>query len=237
MVRANIESSDKIVRELFERSGRKVSFEQDGIILHPDDDSNGLYLITEGYAKIYSVTNRGEEYVHLIYDRGEIFPVLSLIKGTRRNVFHQALTPCTLLYIDNETLSRELLSDPIVTFSILQRVVEQFKVYGDRIDNLEYKYARERVAYRLLFLASRFGAKQDDTYVLQAPLTQQTIGSSINLSRESASREIERFAKKGMLRYNGRQLIITDVKGLMGEIRQPVSPDWWGLLYPEESRQ
>jgi CRP-like cAMP-binding protein len=129
-------------------------------------------------------------------------------------------------------LHKAIDADITVTRAVLVKTVKQFTIYADRIDNLEYKYARERVVYRLLFLASRFGEKQaDGSYVLTAPISQQVIASSINLSRESVSREFDRLQRHELVEFNNeRCIVVKNVQHLCNELKSPVSPDWWGLL-------
>ncbi|HVS58674.1 MAG TPA: Crp/Fnr family transcriptional regulator [Candidatus Saccharimonadales bacterium] len=214
------------IAELF-RSAQRMAFSKGEIILRPDDGPPGIFYIEAGYVKIFSINDRGEEYVHIIYGPGEIFPLIWTMAQQQRSVFYKAITSCTLLHAFGKTFLQDIKQKPEQCFAVLEQVTKQFNIYTHRVDNLEYKYGRERLVYRLLFLASRFGEHQNGSVVLP-PITQQDIAGSINLSRESASREIERLERQGLVSYNGRSMILTDVEALSKEIKG-VDLARWGL--------
>jgi CRP/FNR family cyclic AMP-dependent transcriptional regulator len=206
-----------------------MKYKRGDIILQPTDVENNVYFISEGFVKVYSINNRDEQYVHLVYDSGEIFPLVWLINDGKRNVYYEALTNCSIYALDKEVIGERAKVDAAFSYCLLQRVTEQFRVYADRVDNLEYKYASERLAYCLLFLASRSGIKQGNDILLQAPITHQVLGSTINLSRESVTRELDKLVKKGLIEYQDRLIVIKDVEQLKSQFKRPISPTWWGL--------
>jgi CRP-like cAMP-binding protein len=114
-------------------------------------------------------------------------------------------------------------------YSLIEQLAEQFNVYADRVDNLQYKSASQRVVYRLLFLAGRFGKKDGNRIIIDAPITHKIIASSINLTRESVSREIEKLDDAGIISTNNGKIVIKDVKKLGEQFSEPVSIDLWGL--------
>jgi CRP-like cAMP-binding protein len=208
-------------------SGQKISITKGEIVLRPDDEPPGVFYIESGYVKVFSINDRGEEYLHVVYGPGDIFPIIWAVFQKHRNVFYRTLSSTKLLHISENKFVEEIKGDPEVCFAVLQEVTSQFNVYSIRLDNLEYKYGRERLAYRLLFLASNLGIRHNDTIILP-PVTQQDIASSINLSRESASREIERLEKRGLVSYQGRRIVVNDIEALSREIKG-VDLKRWGL--------
>ncbi|HET7827380.1 MAG TPA: Crp/Fnr family transcriptional regulator, partial [Candidatus Saccharimonadales bacterium] len=119
--------------------------------------------------------------------------------------------------------------DADFSYYVLKCLAEQFQVYADRLDNLEYKSAYEKVVYRLLFLAARFGQAGPDGVIIKAPITHELIAESVNLARESVSRQIEKLEKKGLIIYRQGQIIIKDVTAVSQEFSEPITLDLWGL--------
>lgn len=215
----------------FFKSGRAVRFEKNEIVLPDTDDDPDVFYITDGFIKAYSINDEGENYTHLIYGTGEIFPIEWAIRNHRRLIFYETLSPCELWKVSREQFIRRIheTSEPF-SLALIEQMAEQFNVYADRLDNLEYKSAYERVVYRLLFLASRFGKKDGKKVVIEAPLTHRLIAESINLARESFSREFEKLFDKGLVTTKGSTIIILDVEKLRHEFSDPPSLDYWGLL-------
>lgn len=216
--------------KFFTTNGKQIVYANGELILRADDEPQGAYYIVSGFVKVYSINSQGEEYVHIIYGDGEIFPMVWILRKISRSVFYEALGSVTILRAPSEALVKRLEQDKIAS-SFLNQVVDQFSVYSDRVDNLEYKYARERLVYRLLFLAGRFGEQTGNSVIIAVPLTQQMIGGSINLSRESVGRELERLERKGLVEYNKqRRIVINDIAELTKELKDPIRTDYWGLI-------
>ncbi len=220
---------DDLVVEAF-RAGKQVKYKRGDVISQPTDPQGTVYFVSEGFVKVYSINNRDEQYVHLVYDIGELFPLVWLVNEGQRNVYYKAVTNCTIYELEKSVITARAKVDPAFSYCLLQRVTEQFRVYADRVDNLEYKYASERLAYCLLFLAGRFGVKQPNgDILLKAPITHQVLGSTINLSRESVTRELDKLIKKNLIEYQDRLILIKDAAQLKSQFKRPISPNWWGL--------
>lgn len=220
--------ASKLIKKLF-ANGQQFELAKDEIVIRPGDEPTHLYRIETGFVKVYFINREGEEYLHLIYGAGEIFPLAWIVNRVRRNVFYETIAPTVLMRISRDEFMLKTAKDPEMGFAVMQQVVSQFNIYLDRIDNLEYKYARERLVYRLLFLAGRFGKKTDNGFVVPY-FTQQDLASSINLSRESAVRELNKLKNKGLIEYSSTSIILKDINALSHEINGGISPNLWGLL-------
>lgn len=214
----------------FFMTGRSVRCPKGEIVLRGDDENPDIYFIAKGFIKVYSINDEGEEYLHSIYTQGRIFPLIWAFKNHRRRVFYETLESSVLWKMPKDELLAYVKENTnSVTYSLMEQLAEQFNTYADRLDNLQYRNASERVVYRLLHLAAGFGKKEADTIVIDAPITHKTIARSINLSRESVSREMEKLAKAGLVDSSRGKIVIKDIKKLSHEFSEPVSLDLWGL--------
>lgn len=210
------------------QSGVSKRFDAGQLIMNGQDES-GVFLITEGFVKVYSISDEGLEYLHVIYKKNEIFPLIWALRDTRRRVFYEAVSTTTVTEISKKTFNDALKNDGSPSHQILAQLAEQFNIYADRLDNLQYKKAYEKVVFRILFLAGRFGSKTPAGWLIKAPITHELIAQSINLARESVSRQIEKLETKGYIEYRQGQILIKDIKALSREFSEPVSLDLWGL--------
>lgn len=200
-----------------------------GELVTSGEDAKGVFLIRAGFIKVYSISDEGNEYLHIIYKPGETFPLIWALLGLRRRVFYEALTDCTLNVLAKAEFIEETSRNAEFSFGVLKSLAEQFYVYADRIDNLQYKTAYEKVVYRLLFLAGRFGSNNGEGILIELPVTHELISESINLARESVSRQIEKLEKQNLISYEKGYIILKDAKALSREFSEPVSLNLWGL--------
>ncbi|MEO6513852.1 MAG: Crp/Fnr family transcriptional regulator [Candidatus Saccharimonadales bacterium] len=220
--------SNKALQNLFTTS-KPTQYSAGEIIARAEDDPKAMYLIDSGFVRVYSINSRGEEYLHIVYKSGELFPLMSLTGKRQRGVFYEALDSATVYKIPIDDLLDAIKTDPEVSSDMMFQIMEQFNVYVDRVDNLEYKFGRERLVYRILFLASRFGRKNARGLTIDLPITQKVLGSSINLSRETVARELRRLEDRGLVTYEDRKILILDLDALAAELKDPINQDLWGL--------
>lgn len=217
------------VEALF-RQGDIAHYIKGQYIIRGEDEPDGVYLIDDGQIRIFGINQRGEDYTFDILTSHEIFPLGWLLHETHRQLFFQALSPCRLYRLPRERILREAQTDGQIAYGMLYKTLESFSMVVDRLDNLEYKYASERLAYRLLYLAWRFGEKQPGgSYIIRAQISQQLIASSINASRESVNREFERLQKKGCVGFTGAYIVIINIDTLKRECPVPLRQNWWGI--------
>lgn len=207
-----------------------VTYKSGEVICRSDEGSTAMFYIKSGYVKVCSVNSRGEEYLHIIYKAGEIFPFIWMAGKLQQGVLYSAIDNATVFSVDGRDLLRKAQDDPHLSMALAMQVIRQFNVYVDRVDNLEYKFGRERLVYRILFLASRFGRNTARGLTIDVPITQKALGSSVNLSRETVARELNRLETRGLVKYEDRRLIILNVELLCNELKDPINADYWGLL-------
>lgn len=216
--------------DFFREYGTTHRYRKGELILHAEDEVTGVYYIESGFVKVYSVNNRDEEYVLVVYGPGEFFPLIWLHKRPLRSIFYEALAPTNVTRVRQAHLENAVRSNAALSFEMVQRSLEQHGGLVDRINNLQYKFARERLVYYLLYLARRFGVLVGHEYEIGLRISHQVLASNINLSRESVGREIDRLLRKETIAMRNGRIVLRDIPGLAAELPgTSVSADWWGL--------
>ena len=196
--------------------GHSASYRKGEVIVRPGDDKE-IFFINSGLAKTYVIGNNGEEHIHVLFRVGDFFPFGSLFAGSRTHTYFAAVTDLKVTRIPVNKFTEILRSNAEASYEVMKLMAAQYMTYVARVDNLEYKFARERLAYRLLLLARKIGVRSDDGIVLPH-LSQYEIGSTINLSRESVSRELSRFERLGLIGHQSGSIVIKSKDGLKREL-------------------
>jgi CRP/FNR family transcriptional regulator len=97
---------------------------------------------------------------------------------------------------------------------ILDMVTEMYRIHSERILNLEYRTVRERLVSFLLTMSHRFGQETADGLMINAPLRHQDIASSVNASRETASRELAKLEKRRLIKTKQFYITLIDTEAL-----------------------
>jgi CRP/FNR family transcriptional regulator len=204
--------------EIFRQQGRKVSFRKGEFIIRPGDTPSGVFYIHSGLVKAYDITKYGEENLLIIRKEHELFPLIWAITGQERHVIYQTLAPTTVWHLSREHFMKYMQSHPSALAPLLDMTIEMYRLHSERILNLEYRSVRERLISFLLTMSQRFGRETDDSIIIEAPLRHQDIASSINASRETASRELAALERKQLISSSQSIITLLDVKALRAQL-------------------
>ncbi len=207
--------------EAVKKHVKYVTFSKGEIILQSYEETEYIHAVMEGLVKSYSINARGEETIGALFGPNDIFPFAWMINERRPSVFIQALSDCRIALLPIDIFKQQLKESPDVAFAITKKVVEQFVLYTSAVNNLSLKFGRERLAYRLILLAGKFGSKQGRSFILPH-ISQTDLGAMVNVSREGVSREMSRFDRLGILKYTGRAIEILDIDQLQKEVGEDV---------------
>ncbi len=196
------------------KKGTKLKYEKGEFIIRPGDAPSGVFFIESGLVKAYDITKYGEENLLVIRKQHEIFPLIWSVTGIERHIIYQTLSQTVIWRLSRTDYLKYINSHQDATAALLMMAIEMYRVHSERIINLEYRTVRERLISFMITTSRRFGEETKDGLLLNVPLRQQDIASSINASRETASRELSSLEKKGLISTKQQYIIIKDKKKL-----------------------
>lgn len=208
---------DTLLQELFVKYGRPSSYDKGELIVQPAKPSSMLFCIQSGFVKSYDITPQGFSNLLFVHKVGEVFPLSGHIKSNYLPLFYQAMSRVKVYGINKDVAVATLNNNAALAEAAAHQVLSQLDRYTNRIQNLQYRTARQRLMFRLIELGRYFGLESDDGVVIGAPITHQDIADSINISRETVSRELQRLAQEGVLQQHKNLLIIKDLRLLTEE--------------------
>jgi CRP-like cAMP-binding protein len=95
---------------------------------------------------------------------------------------------------------------------------------------LSYRYASDKLTYRILNLAERFGTAKDGKIYIRVPVTHRGLGMFVNMARESVSREIEKLVDRHLISYSRQHITIEDPEKLVKSLHETIRTDWSTIL-------
>lgn len=189
--------------DAFFADGRERTYNRRALILNYGEKPDKAFWLTKGAVKVVTSSKDGNERIQHIYGEKELFPVKWIFDNEQLDVAFFAFSEVTVRIKPLEEFKDFIKQDPTVMHAIIHQT---FAVFSDLI-NLNIESAEQRVAFKLLFLADRFGTYTKDHTIISCPLTIQELASSIRLSRETTGKILNQFERQGML-ILGRQNIL-----------------------------
>lgn len=193
------------------KDGTRAVYKKGELVIRPQESPNHIYYIESGFVKAYSITKYGDENVHLIRHKDEVFPLIWTFTEDHRDVAYEVLEAAVIWRRPKTDYLDYLEKNPDIALAVLGIAMRAYRTFAEHVNTLEYRTVRERAVSFLLACCRRFGVQNDDGSVLiSAPLKQQDIASSINASRETTSRELSVLARKGLIVVNDRTILVID---------------------------
>lgn len=200
-------------------SGRKLNFKKGEIIQRANETPQGVYFLIEGFVKEYTLSDDGSEHLTQVYEPGDVFSINWIYLEVMPNVYRQAHTNVSLYRLTVEKFTEALSSNQIFQKEFMLMLMNHVHLLSSRVENLTFNNAHDKVAYHLIHLAGRFGRPHPDGWFITLPFRHQQIAEALSMTRETASRMIERIEKKGLIRQDGKgHFIIKDVSALASTI-------------------
>lgn len=198
----------------FFRTGKHLTYAKNEHLVGPDEAPRGVFYIESGLVKSYDITKYGEENLLIIRKPSEIIGLTWAITGEFKNIMSAALVPTSAWLISRERLIDFITNHPEASAPIIDTLTNMYRLHGERIMTLEYRTVRERLASFLLTMAGRFGTVMGDSTVINAPLKQQDIASSISATRETTSRTLTQMQQQGLVSIEQSIITIRNEQGL-----------------------
>jgi CRP/FNR family cyclic AMP-dependent transcriptional regulator len=196
------------------RGGTKLTYRKGEYIIRPGEAPSAVFYIESGLVKAFNISKYGEENLLIIRKEHEIFPLIWAITGQERDIIYQAMAPSTVWRISPQDYLSFLHNHTSALPPLLDMVTEMYRIHSERLLNLEYRTVRERLVSFLLTMSVRFGKQTEAGLVIEVPLRHQDIASSINASRETASREIAALERKKLIENKHSYIVLKDVPAL-----------------------
>jgi CRP/FNR family transcriptional regulator len=179
----------------------------------------GLYVVQSGHVRIFKSSAGGREHVLSIEGPGSSVAELPVFDGGTYPASVTALDDATLLFVSKQDFQTLCLTHPQVALKVLRVVGSRLRRLVGIIEELSFTTVRHRLAAFLVRLAKTSGKRSGDGIHITLPANNQEVASQIGTVRELVSRNLSRFQSEGMLKVDGRNVIVTDLRALEAELQ------------------
>jgi CRP/FNR family transcriptional regulator len=186
-------------------------------IFSEGDSCAGLYIIESGAVRIYKTAASGREQVLAIDGPGSSVAELPVFDGGQYPASGSAVHDTTMLFISKHDFHALCLEHPEVALKVLRVVGRRLRGLVAIIEELSFTTVRHRLASLLLRLA-RKSERTPAGVKIVLPASNQELASMIGTVRELVSRNMSRMQAEGLIRIDGRTVVIPNVKALEAEI-------------------
>ncbi len=188
---------------------RPVDFSKDVLIVGRDDQGDALFIIERGRVKVVLLGDGGREVILTMFRPGDFFGEMSLLDGQPRSANVVAVEETRALVLARQDFVKHLETSPATALKILAEMSLRLRRADEVIGNLALLDVYGRVARVLITMARKDGESTDEGILIRERPTQQELASMIGTSRETVSRVLSEFQRRGFLSMQGKRILLS----------------------------
>lgn len=187
------------------------TYERGEFVFESGSPGNNVYILEQGRAKVFKLSESGREVILWFCFPSEIFGLAEISAGGgNREVFAQVCTPAVIHCIPREAFVEFLAAHAATAARVMDLLACRMRTLGEMMLNLVSDDVRTRLIKLLTRLCARYGQNVNGIHSLEIPLTHQDIADMIGTSRQTVTSEINNLKRLGLLHTAGHRVLIQD---------------------------
>jgi CRP-like cAMP-binding protein len=182
---------------------------KDAQIVTQDEPGDALFIIARGRVKVVLYGDNGREVILTILKAGEFFGEMSLVDDLPRSANVIASEDSTVLILKRDQFTEYVRRNPAMALNIMGELSKRLRRADEIIGNLATLDVYGRVSHIMIELAKKDGEEVEEGILIRERPTQQDIASMIGTSRETVSRVLSEFQKRGFVEMRGREILLS----------------------------
>lgn len=185
------------------------AFAKDAPIVSKDEPGDAMFVISRGRVKVCIQGEGGREVILNILKTGDFFGEMSLLDDLPRSASVVAAEDSSVLILKRDQFAEHIRNSPATGLNIMGELSRRLRRADELISNLALLDVYSRVAHIMIDLAKRDGEEVEEGILIKERPTQQDIASMIGTSRETVSRVLSEFQKRGFVEMRGREILLS----------------------------
>jgi CRP/FNR family transcriptional regulator len=196
-----------------ERIQRTKCYQGRSVLFHQGERLAGVFVLRRGTVKLSVSSSKGRAVILQFAQMGEILGLASVLLGEPCFATAEALEESEIGYVDRDEFLQFLIQDPQAALSVACQACSHYEAACRQVSLLALcRSASERVAQFLLNWASLRTYRGAPAATLR--LTHEEISQVAGTTRETVTRTLIDFRKKGWASLAASHLLIQDREAL-----------------------
>jgi CRP-like cAMP-binding protein len=196
--------------QAFMNRGRIVEVEADQLIVSRNTRSTDMYMLMSGYVLLQTSSIQGRQFVVDLIKPSQLFGFAAFLGSTAERLDAIALTPCRLAALDPASFEKAIEENPEFAVKLVRYFVKRLQRRTQQVEDLVMLSFSSRLAKWLLGLALEQGVRAEKGATFQCEFSQTLIAMLIGVSRETVSRQLQKWEVRALLTHEAKMFCILD---------------------------
>src|SRR5258708_17599706 len=201
--------------------GRKQSFTRGEYVYQQGQVSSVFYQLLSGRVRVFISRPDGSQRLLGIVEPGATFGESSCFDRLPYYASAQAMVTSIARVLRRNDVLRAAQNDPSVSLDIFRALVRKQRLLAVEAASVALR-SRDRVLMMLEHLTEAYGRPEEDGWIrLSVGVSTEELASLIGVTRVTLSRDISSLVKMGLLKKNGRDILVRTRSGPPPATRGP----------------
>jgi CRP/FNR family transcriptional regulator len=178
------------------------------------EEARGLYVVVRGSLRAFRESPDGRDQVIHVERAGSTIAEVPVFDNLGYPSTVAADDDSVLLFIDKRDVRRLIIEHPRIGLAALKLLAGRLRRCSDLVEALSLSDVGHRIARLLLGEANARGVRTVDGVRFEFGLTQSQMAARVGSVREVVSRSLARLQSEGLVRVEGREIVIPDIAAL-----------------------
>ncbi|MGZ8583440.1 MAG: Crp/Fnr family transcriptional regulator [Actinomycetota bacterium] len=192
-------------------NGLVRSYRSHSYVTMQGDPSGEVFMLLEGRLEISTVSPESRPQLRTLLEPVHMFGELGVLAGTERTASVLCLEDSRIWALARERFVSLVGAQPSLALGLLGAMARQVLSKEAIAEDLVWLDLRGRLAKRLLQLAA---TPEPDRPPVVPPITQADLASLCGVTRESVSKMLTSFDRRGLVHREGHQYVLLDTNTL-----------------------
>lgn len=209
--------SDLPLRDLQLLMARKFEqvYKKGEILFKEDAYPSGIYYLVNGKAKKYKVDSKGREQIIYIAHSGELLGYHTILSGGNYPDSAAVIEDSEVIFIPKEDFVEAVRQSEVLSRRLLQTLSNDFTVLTNSLALFAQKSVRERLALQLVVIREKYKKDVAPGAPVEINISREDLANLVGTARENVIRMLSELKNEGILRTQGRKIIVLDIKRLV----------------------
>jgi len=196
--------------------GTKRSYRKEAFLFLAEEDARGFYYVISGEVRIFRMDESGREVEIVRLRPGEFFGEAIAFASGKFPAFARAARDTEVLFFERPTVLRSIQADPAVAVFFLVLLANKCILLNERIETLNLRTVRQRLAQYLLAHCSAAERSCD----VNLTIKKSDLAKHLGTISETLSRTFRKMERDGLIKVRGRSIHVLDTDKLKQELNR-----------------
>ncbi len=204
---------DESTLKLLKQKSFKEYVPKGKILFYERDRVDRIYFILNGKMTMYRMSEEGQKRIIYILNDGEFINEVTF-ENLPVSISCQAFEDSCILYFLKKDLMEIMSGDFDLTCVIMNSMAKKIRRLYRQLKNTVPLRMDKKLAAKLWKLSRDYGVKTEEGTLIDLNMSITYLADMLGRTRETVSRCMNGFKKKGMIIFQNRKIIVVDPKVL-----------------------